>query len=170
MFIKRPDITALKDAEINELRARVRMLESQKLHAERTALLAQSKVDEVTADCPECADICALEYAVMDSNRDVQEIQNILKNELCGNYYPKKFRAKGLGAEFKCLQDIVTAQLASAEYDLAMAAHNLAFCKAEGSEEYIENKTNELADMIESNPSIDDRCMKFINKILSLCA
>lgn len=169
-FIKIPNPVAAKDVEINQLQAKIRVLEAQ-LEAQKEATkAAQCEVQELEDACPECEDICAIEEDCKDARCHIGDVQRILRDELaCGAKMPCKLERKGLSEELCLLTEIMTAALCEAEYDMAVCAHNLAFCHAQNAPAYIAERKECLLALLAANPDIDPVCLKFINKALA-CA
>lgn len=167
-MIRRPDPVAAKNAEIARLQAEVRMWRAKSEHNEAAALQAQSVVADLEEECPECADICALENALNDANRYFLEAQYASKNEWnsCG-FWPTKFKCKGLADELCLIQEIVGASVCDSELDVAIAAYNLAYCRAKNAPEYIEDLKCQLIALTESNPDIDPKCLAEINCVIA---
>ena len=169
-FITQPDPIAAKDALINEQSAKIRLLEAQLNMAVAEAEAAQNTIEEIADECPECADLCALDQECEDARCDVLDAQNFLNQELCGNKWPTKLTHKCLNAELYLMQEIAQALICERDYKLAIAAHNAAYCRHLGTPEFIDSKKMELMALIEGK-DIDPRCRAFINKFLAMvCA
>jgi|GEM_PF-4351112 len=169
-FIKQPNPVAAKDCEINQLKARIKVLEAKLTCCEADLKACQENVCEYEEVCPECHDICKLEIACDDARCNIAELQRLVSDELaCGAKMPHKMKCAGLSDELCLLTEIMTAALCEAEYDMAVAAHNLAFCHAQNAPCYIAERKECLEALIEANCDIDPACLKFIRKAL-LCA
>ena len=166
-FIKYVNPAIAKDAEINQLQAKVRAVQAEKELALADALVAQTAVAELTGELPECEDAKALEQALCDAEYDLLTDEGTIGSELkVGAYWHRKFCAKGLPEAASLMLEIMTGQVCQRELMLAIAAHNVAFCRAQQVPEYIAEKKAELEAIIAANPDMDPRCKLYINEIL----
>ncbi len=169
-LIKRPNPLALKNAEINRLIADKRALESRAIAAEALSaeLTIKSSSLEAELDCADCEDINALQCAADAASYDVLKVQGVLRNELCSNHWRTQFSKCGLSDAFCILQDTFSALLCEREYELSVASHNLAFCKAQGAIDCVNLGASDLHAIIDANPEMDTRCKQYILEKLAV--
>ena len=167
-FLTYTNPAVAKDSEIADLKLQVRALSSQLDLANLRANNLEMLAVEADEECPECEDIAALEQVCNAANYDVMDAQQVVNSELkTGAYWHRTFCAKGLAAEAGLLNDLMCVLLLEREYQLSIAAHNVAFCKADGAAEYIDAKKAELELLLAAKPDMDTRCVSYINKILA---
>lgn len=171
MFIRTPDPVAAKEAEINELTARLRLTEAQLSHAQAALEMAAVEAPQED-DCVECEDLCALQQEVADASCDLMEVNSVYKNELhdCNAKMPRKFVCNGMSEVLCSIRELMQALICTREHHLAIAAYNHAYCAGRYAPDHVEEKRCQLMQFIEDNPDIDPRCLAYINKILVLAS
>lgn len=145
-------------AENYKLRAEVNL---QSIRAERS----EKQIQEIDDSCPECEDYAALKQEVEDAHCDLLEAKSLLNDELCGSKWPAKLCAKGMTNELNIMREMMRAVVAERDYKLSVAAHNYSYCQSIGAHEVAQQNAEALMDAIDQID--DDRCVKFINKVLS---
>lgn len=169
-LIRRPNQAAVLEARINALESEKRVLETQLSQVQATAdaavTEAQNLADEI--DCADCSDMDALKCIADGAKYDTLDVQNIYRNELCGNHWRSAFNKCGLSESFCQLQQLFGALLAEREYELAIASHNLAFCAAQSAPDCIAENVAALEATIESDENMDSRCRGYIAQLLAI--
>ena len=169
-LIKRPNATAALQAEVNRLTAANSVLAAQVAECEATAAAAVINAAALEAElaCPDCTDLSSLQCEVQAANYDVGKVQGKLRNELCNQHWRIMFNKCGQSAAYKELSTMFEALLLEKEYCLSIAAHNLAFCCAEGAPGKVETSITALETILTDNPDMDARCKSFINEFVAV--